>query len=170
MCIRDRSFDSISLKFDRLVGTMKKWSCIVFGPNRPISGGSWGLRKFKNFRKMKAWLPILLNFNKSMIHYKKCCSENFWHNRFLWRRGGGRRGKLRHKTLLKNVLTAFSADSFIGFWWKLAAGVRQWRMEPYQISRPLNRSEDKSGEKCSQKTILSEFKENLRGKYLSHSA
>jgi len=33
-----RSFDSISLKFDRLVGSMKNWSCIVFEPNRSKKG------------------------------------------------------------------------------------------------------------------------------------
>jgi len=45
------SFDFISLKLDILVGTMKNWSHIVFGPNRPQrgqAGSHANLRIFKN--------------------------------------------------------------------------------------------------------------------------
>jgi len=35
-----RNFYSISLKLDIVVGNIENWTCIVFGPNRPKSGGA----------------------------------------------------------------------------------------------------------------------------------
>ena len=35
-----RNFDSISLKLDRMMDTMKNLTCILFGPNRPNENGA----------------------------------------------------------------------------------------------------------------------------------
>jgi len=66
-----RNSDSISWKLDRLLGTTEEWTSIQ-GEGK--IRGSW---KLYNVRKMRAWLPILLKLNKSMIYYEKWCSWNF---------------------------------------------------------------------------------------------
>jgi len=78
-----RSFDSISLKLDRLVGTIRNWSRIVSGPNRPIRGrGAGGHANARTFGK---WKPGHRFFLNSIHCYEKWSYWNFWLNRCLTR-------------------------------------------------------------------------------------
>jgi len=80
-----RSFDSIFLKPDGMVGFMKNWTCSFWTESVVRWDGSKELRRFQNFRKMKYELPILLKLNKLM---RERCFLNFCANQCL-RRGTG---------------------------------------------------------------------------------
>jgi len=100
-----------------LIGRLEIWKLMELYSFwiKSVQERELGPRNFKNFQKMKAWLPFLLKLNKLIIWYnEKLSFWNFWPNRWLRGGEGGVMGQNPSKMHFYNF-----NNSFIGFWWNL---------------------------------------------------